>query len=75
MKSDSYLTIIPRARMGSDSMVHEAGGQMGYFLRGHEGEGNNCFSEIQLAGQKKISKQDIFRSLKLDFNPFLPPKH
>ena len=24
---------------------------------------------------KKISKQNIFRQLKLDFNPFLPPKH
>ena len=59
MKSDSYLTIIPRARMGSDSMVHEAGGQMGYFLRGHEGEGNNCFSEIQLAGQKNIETRHL----------------
>ena len=34
-----YLTIIPRARMGSES-------------RGHEGERNNCFSKIQLASQK-----------------------
>ena len=24
---------------------------------------------------KKISRQNIFRYLKLDFNPFLPPKH
>ena len=44
------LTIIPRARMGSESIAHEAEGQMGYWLRGHEGERNNCFSKIQLAG-------------------------
>ena len=25
-----YLTIIPRARMGSESIAHEAEGQMGY---------------------------------------------
>ena len=25
-----YLTIIPRARMGSESIVHEAEGRMGY---------------------------------------------
>ena len=34
-----YLTSIPRARMG-------------YLLRGHESERNNCFSKIQLVGQK-----------------------
>ena len=27
-------------------------GRMGYWLRGHEGERNNCFSKIQLVGQK-----------------------
>ena len=27
---EKYLTIIPRARMGSDSIVHEAEGRMGY---------------------------------------------
>ena len=59
MKSDSYLTIIPRARMGSDSMAHEAGGRMGYFLRGHEGDGNNCFSEIQLDGKKNIETRHL----------------
>ena len=50
------LTIIPRARMGSESMRpafgHEAEGRKGYCLRDHEGERNNCFSKIQLAGQK-----------------------
>ena len=59
--------------MGSKSIAHEAEGQMGYWLRGHEGERNNyCFSKIRLVGQK-ISRQNIFR--KLDFNPCLPPKH
>ena len=39
--------------MGSESIAHEAEGQMGYWLRGYEGErNNNCFSKIQLVGQK-----------------------
>ena len=48
----AYLTIIPRARMGSESIAHEAEGRMGYWLRDHAGERNNCFSKIQLVGQK-----------------------
>ena len=55
--------------MGSGSIVHEAEGRMGYWLRGHEGERNNCFSKIQLVGQK-ISRLNIFREWKLDINPF-----
>ena len=47
-----YLTIIPRARMGSESIAHDAEGRKGYWLRGHEGERNNCFSKIELVGQK-----------------------
>ena len=47
-----YLTIIPRARMGSESIAHEAEGRMGYGLGGHEVERNNCFNKIQLLGQK-----------------------
>ena len=31
-----YLTIIPQARMGYESIAHEAEGRMGYWLRGHE---------------------------------------
>ena len=50
--SECYLTIVPRARMGSVSIAHEAKGRMGYWLRGHEGERNNCFSKIQLIGKK-----------------------
>ena len=42
--------------MGSESKAHEAEGRMGYWLRGHEGERNNCFSKIQLVGQKYRDK-------------------
>ena len=38
--------------MDSEPTVHEAGGRMGYWLRGHEGERNNCFGKIQLVGEK-----------------------
>ena len=38
--------------MGYESIAHEAEGQMGYPLRGHEGKRNNYFSKIQLVGQK-----------------------
>ena len=50
------LTIKPRARMGSELISHEAKGRMGYYLRGHEGERNDCFSKIQLVGQKYRDK-------------------
>jgi len=53
------LTIIRRARMGSESIAHEAEGRMGYSLRGHEGERNNCFSKIQLVGQKNVETKHI----------------
>ena len=56
--------------MGYDSIAHEAEGRMGYWLSGHEGKRNNCFSKIQLVGQTNI-ETNIFRKL----NPFLPPKH
>ena len=38
--------------MGSESIAHEGEGRMGYWLRGHEGQRNNCFSKIQLIGEK-----------------------
>ena len=41
--------------MGSESIVHEAEGRMEYWLRGHEGDRNNCFSKFQLVGQKTIT--------------------
>ena len=47
---------------------------MGYYLRGYEGERNNYgFGKIQLVGQKYRESKN-FSYLKLDFNPFLPPK-
>ena len=54
-----YFTIISRARMGSESIAHEAESRMGYWLRGHEGERNNCFSKIQLVGQKYRDKATL----------------
>ena len=45
--------------MGSESIAHEAEGGMGYLLRAHEGERNNCFSEIQLVGQKDIETKHL----------------
>ena len=59
--------------MGSDSTAHEDEGRMGYLLRGYEGERNNCFSKIQLIGQK-CQELKRFSYLKMDFNPYLPPK-
>ena len=41
--------------MGSKSIAHEAEARMGYWLRGHEGERNNCFIKIQLVG-KELSR-------------------
>ena len=42
--------------MSYESIAHEAEGQMGYWLRGHEGKRNNCFSKIQLVAQKNRKK-------------------
>ena len=38
--------------MGFESIAHEAEDRMSYWLRGYEGERKNCFSKIQLVGQK-----------------------
>ena len=59
--------------MASESIAHEAEGQMGYRLRGREGERNNFFSKIQ-PSWSKISRQNRFSWLKLDFNPFFAAK-
>ena len=45
--------------MGSKSIAQEAEGRMGYWLRGHEGERNNCFSKIQPVGQKYRDKTTL----------------
>ena len=42
--------------MGSEPIAQEPESRMAYWLRGHEGESNNCFSKIQLVG-KQISRQ------------------
>ena len=34
--------------MGSELVAHEVEGRMGYWLKGQEGERNNCFSKICL---------------------------
>ena len=52
-------TIIARARMGSESIAHEADGTMGYWLRAHECERNNCLSKIQLLGPKNIEAKHL----------------
>ena len=45
--------------MGSESIANEAEGLMGYWLRGHEGEGNNRFSKIQQVGRKYRDKTTL----------------
>ena len=45
--------------MDYESIAHEAEGRMGYLLRGHEGERSNCFSKIQLVGQKYRDKTTL----------------
>ena len=59
IKTIPYFTIVPQAPMGSESITHKAEGRMAYWLRSHEGNRNNCFSKIQLVGQK-IPGQNIF---------------
>ena len=34
---------------------------MGYWLIGYEGERNNCFSKIQLVGQKNIETKHLLQ--------------
>ena len=48
--------------MCSESMAE---GRMGYWLRGHEGERNNCFSKTQLVGQKYRDKTTLGTCQKL----------
>ena len=55
----SLCFFIPQAQMGSESTAHEAEGRMGVWLRGQEDERNNCFSKIQLAGQKYRGKTTL----------------
>ena len=45
--------------MGYESIAHEAEDRMGYWLIGYEGERNNCFSKLQLVGQKNIETKHL----------------
>ena len=45
--------------MGSESIAYEAEGRMGYWLGGHEGERNNCFSKIHPVGKKYQDKTTL----------------
>ena len=45
--------------MGSESIAHEAEGRMDFWPRRHEGERDNCFSKIQLAGKKYRGKTTL----------------
>ena len=45
--------------MGYESIAHEVEGRMGYWLIGYERERNNCFSKIQLVGQKNIETKHL----------------
>ena len=45
--------------MGYESIANEADGRMDHWLRGYEGERNNCFSKIQLVGQKNIEAKHL----------------
>ena len=40
--------------MGSKSIAHEAEGRMSYWLRGYEGEGNNCENEEMIVAVNAI---------------------
>ena len=50
---------LPWAWMGSKAIAHDAEGWMGCWLRGHEGERNNCFRKIQLVGKKNLDKTTL----------------
>ena len=45
--------------MGYESIAYEAESRMGYWLIGYEGERNNCFSQLQLVGQKNIETKRL----------------
>ena len=56
--------------MASESKAHEAEGRMEYWLRGHKGERNNCFSKIQLVGQKYRDKTILASKTRLSRHRF-----
>ena len=58
--------------MGYESIAHEAKGRMGYWL--YEGERNNCFSKIQLVGQKNIETKHLSQ-VKARHQSYFTAKH
>ena len=56
--------------MGTESIAREAKGQKGYWLRGHVGERNNCFSKIQLVGQKNQDKATLTSKMRFSRHCF-----
>ena len=50
-----FLTIIPRALVGSESIAHEAEGRRA--IDSEAMRASNCFSKIQLVGQKYLDKK------------------
>ena len=56
-----------------ESIAHEAEGRMGYWLKGYEGERNNCFSKIQLVGQKNIETKHLSQ-VKARYESVFTPK-
>ena len=68
-----YLTIIPRARIGYESIAHEAEGRMGY-----DSEAMRARGIIVLVKSNKLVKNIETKHLslvKVDLKPFVPPKH
>ena len=63
-----YLTIIPRVRMGYESIAHEAEWAIDSVAMRARGI---IFLVKSSELVKKISRLNIFRKLKLDINPFL----
>ena len=59
--------------MASESIVDEAKGWKGYWLRGYEGKRNNCFSKIQLVGQKSIETK-LLSQVKAKLQSFFTAK-
>ena len=47
---------------------------MGYWLIVYEGERNNCFSKIQLVGQKNIETKHFFSQIKVGHQSFFAAK-
>ena len=66
------FTIVPLARMGSESIAHETEGRMGYWNRAHSRERNNCFSKIQLVGKKYWDETSIASKTRFSRHWFFP---